>query len=385
MAHKIKKRKPPKAAVSDPDLWLYILILLLCSGIVWMLVQKPKVREKPVQETVSDSQAFDPDQLLKALEQSFNLEAGSLVFKDAGGILRLEIPVNRSKMDLTYANLLVSHQFRSMKARQTEGKVDGSRQILGFSSGEQSYEVRLAYEVFDSDRQLGKKYLAIVIDDFGTVSGADLEQWLALPTQITFAIISTLKNSSQTMNLAHQQGRESLVHVPMEPIDYPQQNPGENPILVQMNQAQVEKALLKHVNALPLCMGVNNHMGSLATSDDTIMGWVMDVLKKKNKGFLDSRTSNVSIAYQAAQKARIPAWRNDIFLDSPDITDQNLERKLEAIQTMSAGKNTVVAITHCHNLDKLTYLKKFLERAQGMGFTLIPLSQVGKTDITPII
>jgi len=132
-------------------------------------------------------------------------------------------------------------------------------------------------------------------------------------------------------------------------------------------------------------MGVNNHMGSLATSDDTIMGWVMDVLKKKNKGFLDSRTSNVSIAYQAAQKARIPAWRNDIFLDSPDITDQTLERKLEAIQTMSAGKNTVVAITHCHNLDKLTYLKKFLERAQSMGFTLIPLSQVGKNDITPII
>ena len=385
MAHKIKKRKPTKAAVSDPDLWLYILILLLCSGIVWMLVQKPKVREKPVQETVSGSQAFDPDQLVKALEQSFNLETGSLVLKDAGGILRLEIPVNRSKMDLTYANLLVSHQFQSMKAKQTEGRVDGSRHILGFSSGEQSYEVRLAYEVFESDRQTGKKYLAIVIDDFGTVSGADLEQWLALPTQITFAIISTLKNSSQTMNLAHQQGRESLVHVPMEPIDYPQQNPGENPILVQMNQAQVEKALLKHVNALPLCMGVNNHMGSLATSDDTIMGWVMDVLKKKNKGFLDSRTSNVSIAYQAAQKARIPAWRNDIFLDSPDITDQTLERKLEAIQTMSAGKNTVVAITHCHNLDKLTYLKKFLERAQGMGFTLIPLSQVGKTDITPII
>lgn len=331
------------------------------------------------------TQDFNQGQLLKALENTFNLEAGKLVPKDHQGAIHLNIPVDRRKMDLTYANMLVSQQFLSMKAKQIDGRVDGNRQILSFSHGEQNYEVSLSYGTFDTDRQAGNKYLAIVVDDFGSVSADELQQWLELPTEITFAIISTLKNSSQTMTLANEQGRETLVHLPMEPIGYPQQDPGANPILVQMNQTQVEKTLLKHINALPLCMGVNNHMGSLATADNTIMGWVMDVLKKKNKGFLDSRTSNVSIAYQVAQKARIPAWRNDIFLDSPDITDETLERKLNAIQSMAAGKNTIVAISHCHNLDKLIFLKKFLDQAQAMGFTLIPLSQVGKTDIAPII
>lgn len=385
MARKTKKRKSKKAVASEPGLWLYILILLLCSGIVFMLLQKPRIREKPVQETVMVTQDFNQGQLLKALENTFNLEAGKLVPKDHQGAIHLNIPVDRRKMDLTYANMLVSQQFLSMKAKQIDGRVDGNRQILSFSHGEQNYEVSLSYGTFDTDRQAGNKYLAIVVDDFGSVSADELQQWLELPTEITFAIISTLKNSSQTMTLANEQGRETLVHLPMEPIGYPQQDPGANPILVQMNQTQVEKTLLKHINALPLCMGVNNHMGSLATADNTIMGWVMDVLKKKNKGFLDSRTSNVSIAYQVAQKARIPAWRNDIFLDSPDITDETLERKLNAIQSMAAGKNTIVAISHCHNLDKLIFLKKFLDQAQAMGFTLIPLSQVGKTDIAPII
>ncbi|NLN85371.1 MAG: divergent polysaccharide deacetylase family protein [Candidatus Cloacimonetes bacterium] len=383
--NKNKKRKPAKSVTAKSDLWLYILILLLCGGIVWLLTQKPKTRVKPVKETALGTQPFDQNKLVKALEEKFGMEPGSIVPKEIRKVIRLEIPVDRSKMDLTYANVLVSNEFRSMRAVQDDGKVDGSKQILSFTHADKNFEVILSYAPRTAQQRAGKKYISIVVDDFGSVEGETLQEWLALPTQITFAIMPGFKQSVNTMTLADQQGRETLVHVPMEPIGYPRQNPGENAILVQMNQAQVERTLLKHLNSLPLCMGVNNHMGSLATADNTIMGWVMDVLKKKNKGFLDSRTSNVSIAYQVAQKARIPAWRNDIFLDSPDITDETLERKINAIQDLATRNSTVVVITHCHNPEKLIYLHKFLDRVQALGFTLIPLSQVGKTDLAPII
>ncbi len=385
MAKRTKKRVPPKVRRKDHALWLYLLILLLCAAIVWIVTRGDVTTPAPVTEQVTRTAAFDLDKLVSTLEGKFELPEGSITRKKTRGVTQIAVPVESRKMDLTYANLIVKSVFEAHGATLSAGRVEGGRQLLTFAQGDDEYVVNLAYATLSAQEASGRKYLAIVVDDFGSVADETLQKWLDLPTEISFAIVSRLKHSEETMNRAHAQGRESLVHVPMEPIGYPRQNPGDDPILLQMDQTQVEKTVLRHINALPLCAGINNHMGSLATTDHDIMAWVMGVLKKKGKSFLDSRTSNVSIAYQAAQKARIPAYRNDLFLDSPDISDANLETKLRQVQELGQRKNTVVVITHCHNVDKLEYLKTFISRAQAAGFTLIPLSQVGKTDVPLIL
>lgn len=385
MARQAKKRSPKKALRRDRELWLYLLILLLCAAIVWVLTRPGEEAPAPAEDMFTRSAAFDPDQLVAALETKFGLPPGRLSPKKIRGETQIQVPVDRRKMDLTYANLIVKTEFESRGATLANGQAESGQHQLAFTHGSDEYLVKLSYAAAPIREGTAEKYLAIVVDDFGLVGGEMLQQWLELPTEIDFAIFAGQKHSEETMNRSFAQGRETLVHVPMEPIGYPQQNPGENSILVQMDQSEVEKTLLRHINALPLCAGVNNHMGSLATTDHDIMGWVMGVLKKKGKFFLDSRTSNVSIAYQAAQKARIPAYRNDLFLDSPDISEANLESRLRQVQELGTKNNTVIAITHCHSAQKLQYLKDFLKRIQAAGFTLIPLSQVGKTDLPLIL
>lgn len=385
MAKRTKKRVTPKTKARDRSLWLYLLILLLCAGIVWMITLPDDAIEEPVKEPVARVAEFDLNKVIASLETKFSLPEGGISRKKSRGVEQLTLPVDRGKMDLSYANFIVKGVFETHGANLSSGRVEGGKQVLSFSRGEDEILVNLVYAAPAARKASSQKYIAIVVDDFGSVSGEMLQQWLELPTEIDFAIFAGQKHSEETMNRSFAQGRETLVHVPMEPIGYPQQNPGENPILVQMDQSEVEKTMLRHINALPLCAGVNNHMGSLATTDHDIMGWVMGVLKKKGKFFLDSRTSNVSIAYQAAQKARIPAYRNDLFLDSPDISEANLESRLRQVQELGAKNNTVIAITHCHSARKLQYLKDFLKRIQAAGFTLIPLSQVGKTDLPLIL
>lgn len=104
------------------------------------------------------------------------------------------------------------------------------------------------------------------------------------------------------MKLAKEQGTLTLIHIPMEPIGYPEVNPGKNPILVQYDERQIEKIMTRFIEQLPYCEGANNHMGSLATTDEEVMNAVMTILKKHNKFFLDSRTTNVSVAYSVASK-----------------------------------------------------------------------------------
>lgn len=385
MAKRTKKRVSPQARPRDLSLWLYLLILLLCAAIVWMVSRRNDSVQVPTEEQATRGGEFDLDKLNGSLEAKFSLPQGGITRWKSRGVEQITLPVDRRKMDLSYANFIVKGVFEAHGAALSAGRVESGGQILTFTRGEDEYVVKLVYAKPSSQESSAKKYLAIVVDDFGSVADEMLQKWLDLPTEVSFAIISRLRHSEETMNRAHAQGRETLVHVPMEPIGYPRQNPGEDPILAQMDQAQVEKTLLRHINSLPLCTGINNHMGSLATTDSNIMGWVMGVLKKKGMSFLDSRTSNVSIAYQAAQKARVPAYRNDLFLDSPDISDANLETRLRLVQELGQRKNTVVVITHCHNADKLEYLKTFMNRIQAAGFTLIPLSQVGKTDVPQIM
>jgi len=132
-------------------------------------------------------------------------------------------------------------------------------------------------------------------------------------------------------------------------------------------------------------MGINNHMGSLATTDPDVMQVVMKTLKEHDKAFLDSRTSNVSVAYQTAQKSHIKAFCNDIFLDSPNINQSTMEAKLNRIIQLSKSQNHVIAITHCHSRDKLEYLQAFISRLKKAGFTLIPLSEVGEYEVPEIL
>lgn len=385
MAKRIKKRVSKKAAPKDRDIWLYVVILLLCAAIVWVIARKDEGTVEPLEETVHKTGDFDLDKIASALEEKFDLPKENIKQKKVRGVMQMEIPIERRKMDLTFANFIVKGEFESRGAELETGKVDGNRQELTFSHAGEDYLVKLSYATLSSQERTAKKYLSIVVDDFGSIGGDHLQEWLELPVQLSFAIIAGQKQSEETMNRAHAQQRVTMVHVPMEPIGYPRQNPGNKPILVQMDQSRVEKTLLHHLNALPLCAGANNYMGSLATTDQTIMSWVMDVLKKKGKFFLDSRTSSVSIAYQMAQKARIPAYRNDLFLDHPNISDATLQNKLNQVQELALRKNTVIAIIHCDDADKLQYLKTFIRRAQAAGFSLIPITQVGKTDVPLIL
>ncbi len=378
---KSKKRKSRKKPF---PLGLYLVIGFLCAGIIWLISIRPGEETPDVQE-VAVEEVSDPGQAIDAAARKLGIpQLQKAESQEQKSKLKYDLPIDRGKMDLTFANAIVKTELEKRGAKLTSGKAANSKQVLTFKSGKKEMEVNLYYDKTPAKAARSNKFVAIVVDDFGSIKGDLLQEFLDLPREITFAIFPGMDNSVSTMERARSQGRETLIHIPMEPLDYPAVNPGKDPILVQMGQAEVERTLNRALNELPHSLGINNHMGSLATTDAVVMGHVMEVLKKKGKVFLDSRTSNVSVAYQTAQKMHVPAYRNDIFLDSPDISDATLNRKLEQIRTMSAARNNIIAITHCHSGEKLAYLRTFIQKLKAEGYTLIPLSQVGKYDV-PLI
>jgi len=159
----------------------------------------------------------------------------------------------------------------------------------------------------------GGPRLAIIIDDIG-YDRAEADSALALNFPVTLSVLPHLPLSGEIAEEAHRRGDQVMLHLPM-------QSEGEDAkaetveLRVGMNAAQVNEILSGALGTVPHVVGVNNHQGSLATSNAALMNELMPALRQRNLFFIDSRTEKTTVAYDAAKKAGVRAASRKVFLD----------------------------------------------------------------------
>ncbi|QBQ64719.1 divergent polysaccharide deacetylase family protein [Actinobacillus indolicus] len=157
--------------------------------------------------------------------------------------------------------------------------------------------------------------LAIVIDDIGYRAKEDSAIY-ALPKEVSVAIIPVAPYATARANKAFEQQRDVLIHLPMEPQT--RQSIEAGALLVGMNETQIATLIKNAQMQVPNAIGLNNHMGSKATTDKQTMQYLMKSLSQQNLAFLDSKTAGNSVAYKTAKEYGIKALERHIFLDDSD-------------------------------------------------------------------
>ncbi len=168
--------------------------------------------------------------------------------------------------------------------------------------------------------------LAVVIDDLGT-DRAQADALFRLSYPLTLSVLPYHSGSTEIAEEAHRRGYQVMLHLPMasnagdkdEPIEL---HPG-------MDTASVEKTFSSMLETVPYAAGVNNHEGSLGTSDQKLMDELMPVLHQDRLFFIDSRTTAATVAETAAHAARVPAASRNVFLDD----DQSAASRPQSIRT----------------------------------------------------
>jgi hypothetical protein len=127
--------------------------------------------------------------------------------------------------------------------------------------------------------------LALVL--FGLGDDADeARRFLDLPVPFAVAIAPGSRASSAMFRAAHEKGREVVLHVPLEPVNYPALNPGPGTLLVTMKPDLATGTVRRWLDQAGPVVGVANHMGSLATQDMTLMGAVFRELQRRHLPFI---------------------------------------------------------------------------------------------------
>lgn len=157
--------------------------------------------------------------------------------------------------------------------------------------------------------------LAIVIDDIGYHPKEDAAIY-GMPKEIAVAIIPSAPYAQQRNQQAVIQGRDILIHMPMQPVSNIKIEEGG--LSVGMSPQEVAQRVKSAKSIVKNAIGMNNHMGSAATADIPLMTALMQELHRYHLFFLDSRTIGKSVAGKIAKEQGVPSLERHIFLDDSD-------------------------------------------------------------------
>jgi len=214
--------------------------------------------------------------------------------------------------------------------------------------------------------------IAVIIDDIGD----NLEygaRAVALPGAVTCALLPHTAHAVQLAEEAHLNGKEVMLHLPMESEDG--RDPGPGALTLGMNRDEFLRTFRDDLAAVPYAAGVNNHMGSLVTRHPGRMAWLMHELRRRGDlYFVDSRTTRATVAQQVAEANVVPNLRRNVFLD--DVQDEAaIARQFRRLLALARRHGSAVAIGHPHAVT-LAFLERQLPTLAVQGIRLLPVSKV---------
>ena len=189
---------------------------------------------------------------------------------------------------------------------------------------------------------LAQNKLAIVIVDIGYHLKED-SAIFAMPREISVAIIPAAPHARARNQEAKSQGRDILIHMPMQPMSAVKIEDGG--LHLGMSATQVNNRVDTAKNIVNYAIGMNNHMGSAATADPQLMTYLMTALQEKHLFFLDSLTIGKSVAGKIAKEQGVRSLDRHIFLDdSNELAD--VQHQFQAAIQYARKHGTAIAIGH---------------------------------------
>ena len=212
-----------------------------------------------------------------------------------------------------------------------------------------------AFEIYPKEERLPEKKpakpvhkrlprVAIIIDDLGYDSRI-ADQFLQLDGPVTLSILPFSPFRKKIYRKTRKKKTETMIHLPMEPMEFPRVDPGPGALLTSMSPDELIAELEKNLNTMPSAKGVNNHMGSKMTTMSNQMYQIFTILKKRNLFFIDSRTTPESLSRPSARLLKVPFAQRDIFLDHFQ-TSEFIRKQLKKLVRIAIRHGEAIGIGH---------------------------------------
>lgn len=201
----------------------------------------------------------------------------------------------------------------------------------------------------DADRAKAAKMpvVAIVIGGLGVGAAKTTDAIMKLPAAVTLAFTPYGSDPGKLAERARAQRHEIFLQIPMEPYDFPDNDPGPQTLLTSLTTDQNMDRLYWHLSRMQGYAGITNFMGARFVATEPAMQPIIREAAKRGLGFFDDGSSPRSIAPQIAGSQAVPFGKGDIAIDvvpTPTEIDRALNKLEAAARERGAAIGTASAL-----------------------------------------
>jgi polysaccharide deacetylase 2 family uncharacterized protein YibQ len=214
--------------------------------------------------------------------------------------------------------------------------------------------------------------VAIVVGGLGVGAAKTVDAIMKLPSAVTLGFTPYGSDPGKLVERARAQRHEILLEVPMEPYDYPDNDPGPQTLLTTLGTEQNIDRLYWHLSRFQGYVGLANFMGSRFVAANAVMQPIIREAARRGLGYLDDGSTPRSVAAQLAEGQAMPFAKADLTIDSVP-TSVAIDKALTRLEDLAKERGTAIGMASALpvSIDRIGIWTKALE---SRGVMLVPLT-----------
>jgi len=226
----------------------------------------------------------------------------------------------------------------------------------------------------EADRARAAKMpvVAIVIGGLGVGAAKTTEAIMKLPPAVTLAFTPYGSDPGKLAGQARAQRHEILLQIPMEPFDYPDNDPGPKTLLTTLGAEQNIDRLYWHLSRFQGYAGIANFMGGRFVVADTVMQPIIREAAKRGLGYLDDGSAPRSVAPALAAAQAMPFAKADLTIDAVP-TAAEIDRTLATLEELAKQRGIAIGIASALPVS-IERLGAWVKTLESHGIMLVPLT-----------
>ena len=216
--------------------------------------------------------------------------------------------------------------------------------------------------------------VAIVVGGLGLSQTGTQRAIRELPGEVTLAFAASGNSLPRWMQEARRSGHEILLQMPLEPFDYPQNDPGPFTLRTDLgetqNLAELHRAMAKITNYT----GIVNFMGGRFLADAGALEPVIRDIAGRGLLFLDDGSTAQSLSGTLAGAVEAPHAFADLQLDA-DLSEAAVLKKLDELERIARRNGTAIGIASAFD-ESVDAIRKWCEEAQTRGVEIVGIASL---------
>jgi polysaccharide deacetylase 2 family uncharacterized protein YibQ len=220
--------------------------------------------------------------------------------------------------------------------------------------------------------------IALIVNGLGQKPDSLDTILTSLPPHVTLSFSPYANNVKAQIEKSSQAGFQSLLQVPMEPLGFPNQDPGPRSLLVGASTNDNIENLEWVLKQSSHSIGVTTLMGSAFVQDIHALTPVLSLLSEKGLIFVDSLAgTGRSVVSHISKQTQTPYVPVDLKIDDA-LSETEIDKQLRALEIISKEFGYAVGTLSPYPLS----LKKITEWSQTLrrnNIALTPISSIHTT------